>query len=61
MKTKVVITDFGRHKLFTVRRLNSSGEIIEEIKPIVSMGIVKAKAIIDNLDEFKQFIKDNEK
>ncbi len=61
MKTQVFKNSFGKHELFSVYEVKDGGEKVggEDAKPIVSFGIKKAKAILDNLEELKEFVKEN--
>lgn len=63
MKTKVFANSFGKHKLFSVFEVKEDGSKVggeEDAKPVVSFGIKKAKAILENLEELKAFVKENE-
>lgn len=70
MKTKVITDeDFNGKKQFKVYLVDADGKKAVEFdrktgdkktkKPIVNIGMTKAKTIIENIDELKQFIKEN--
>ena len=61
--TKVEIQESKYGKMFTVWKVlgeTSEGEIIKPEYPEVKFGIKKAKAILEHVEELKQFVKGNE-
>lgn len=60
MTTKVFENKFGRHNLFSVFKVDEDGEKGNDDKPIVSMGIKKAKAILEHIDELTEFVEQND-
>ena len=61
MVTKVFENKFGRHNLFSVYEVNEEGEKGNEDKPVVSFGLKKAKAVLENIEELEKFVEENDK
>lgn len=58
-KTKVVSHKFRGKEMFTIFKEDKDGVIDTDERPFLSMGISKAKALIDHLDELKEYVERN--
>jgi hypothetical protein len=50
----------GRNKLFAIYQVESKEQITEETRPVVGFGIKKAKAILNQYEELKQWVEEQE-
>lgn len=62
--TKVEIGEFKGKEQFKIFKLNKTGKKVvneegDEKGPIFNFGIVKAKILIDNLEELKEYVERN--
>lgn len=60
MKTKVFEDEFKDQPMFAVFKVDEDGKKGEKDKPVVSMGIKKAKFILKHFKELKDYVEENE-
>lgn len=53
-------SDFNGHKVFTVYQTTTNKSGKELTANVITFGLRKAIAIIDQIEQIKQFVKDNE-
>jgi len=62
MKTKTVVTTFGKHPILEIHDANEVGiNGGDKAKALVSFGLKKAEAILASIDEIKKFVEENKK
>ena len=61
--SKVVDNEYNGKPMFTVRKTDDEGEPLPQsaCKPLANMGIAKVTAIMNHLEEFKDFYEANKK
>lgn len=56
-QTKVTKDTYKGKNILVINRVDDSGETLDKY-PVISFGLRKAKAIIENVDEIKKFIEE---
>ena len=59
MKTKVKVGEFKGKEIFQLWQVDDEGNEKSE-RPLIAMGINKLKAIVEKIEDAKEFIKRNE-
>lgn len=59
MQTKTVEEEFKGNNVIKIIKVDEEGEQVGNY-PVISFGLAKAKAIVDHIEDIKQFINNNE-
>lgn len=59
MRTIVIKNEYNGKPMFTVVKADDKGEVIPLQKPVVNMGITKAREILKYADELREFVQNN--
>lgn len=60
-KTEIEIGEFKYKPIFQIHQLGEDGKRKERYGLVLSFGVAKAAAILENLEEIKKFVEDNKK
>lgn len=60
MKTKIKIGEFKGKEMFQIWEVDKDGKEKAE-RPIINMGIKKAKYLLDNIEDLEEFVLRNTK
>ena len=57
--TKVFDNKFKENKMFTIAEIDENGELVLGKKFVVNIGIKKAAAILEHIEELKEYVEQN--
>lgn len=61
VQTKSVREEFKGKPMFKIVKVDENGVELEQYSFVISFGLPKAKAILENLEELKKFVAENDK
>ena len=58
--TKAFVGEYKGSPVLSIKKVDENGEPLEASYPVISFGKVKAKAILEHVEDIEKFVKENE-